>query len=393
MNKLETFDERVKSATKTLCSLVQDIDYEILLGMSASDYVKYLWNFESILATHVIEHVVRMMGNDPHLAHAIDDAIIKIADKKFDDICFDISRKHSTPDMTRMLINSCLLFRQHKKAICNIDDTIRNACNAFLKNNLEEFTLVEIIKQACIFRRTELHHDISLMLSSLSTSVTPQLHIIDKKTIEVISNGMASGELYLKDIIKDKKTSIYEKVAAIFTLGCENNPSFYSYFNTIFQEFYQNPKNTVICNEVIGAILYCSYNDDISSFILERLKQLRTDQKMVGGFLWSRYRHKVCISKRLLIGCSVYEDYYWVEELQHWLDHEQKEVQALAVLALEKQGIKSKKHEKILKSEIKFIRDFEKEPVMTDLLKLRQYKCSSATFASDESGERQKLDS
>jgi hypothetical protein len=36
---------------------------------------------------------------------------------------------------------------------------------------------------------------------------------------------MASGELYLKDIIKDKKTSIYEKVAAIFTLGCENNPS------------------------------------------------------------------------------------------------------------------------------------------------------------------------
>jgi hypothetical protein len=277
--------------------------------------------------------------------------------------------------MTRMLINSCLISRHYEKAINQIENTVRNACRSFLENKLEAMTLLEIVYQACILRCKSVHRDISSMISSLNmTKISPSIHISERKAIEVIANGMAQGEIYLKDVIRDKKSQIYEKEAAVFSLGCENNASYHSYFNELFGELYQNTQNTTICNEIIGAVMYSSYENDVISFFVDRLAQLRTDKKMTGGFLNLRGRHKKCISERFLFGCAYWlcEDSRLINELKQWLENEQEDIQVFTVLALEKQGVKCPNHEKKLKSKLKFQREFRKNTSGTDLITLRQ---------------------
>jgi hypothetical protein len=378
MNHSEISNKQSDNIAQVFYSLAEEVDDHIPKKEFASQYLARIWKTDPILVTQAIEEIAHYVSDRPRVAQELAQSIIEISDRKFDDLCFNISKKRSTHDMTRMLINSCLISRHYEKAINRIDDTVNNACQSFLKNKLESITLLELVRQACILRRKNLHSDISSMISSLKikNANSPSIHISERRAIEVIANGMNWGESYLKDVIRDKKSQVYEKEAAIFSLGCEKKASFHPYFNEVFSELYQNPQNTTVCNEIVGAVVYGSYENDVIHFMLDHLEQLRTDRKMVGGFLYLRDRHRICVSKRLLFGCAYYlcEDIRLINELKLWLNNQQEDIQVFAVLALEKQGIKCVEYEKKLKSKLKSQRTFRSDYfTYTDLVMLRQY--------------------
>jgi hypothetical protein len=376
MNHSEISNKQSDNIAQVFHSLAEEVDDHIPKDEFAFQYLARIWKTDPILVTQAIEKIAHYVSDKPRVAQELALSIIEISDRKFDDLCFNISKKQSTHDMTRMIINSCLISRHYEKAINQIENTVRKACRSFLENKLESMALLELVYQACFLRCKSVHSDISSMISSLYAKKTnsPNIHISEKKAIEVIASGMAQGEIYLKDVIRDNKSQIYEKEAAVFSLGCENKASYYPYFNELFGELYQNTRNTTICNEIIGAIMYSSYENDVISFFVNRLAQLRTDKKMTGGFLNLRSRHKNCISERLLFGCAylLRDDSRLINELKQWLENEQEDIQVFTVLALEKQGVKCPDHEKKLKSELKFQRHFRKNITGTDLIMLRK---------------------
>jgi glutamate racemase len=368
-------------AVQIFCLLAEDEEVEENFAVyeSASHFISHIWNSNPTLVTEFIEKIACSAGDRPRIAQALMESMLKISDPKFDSLCFEISKKRTVPEMTSMVINSCLLFRQHEGAINRIDDTIRKACQSFLKNKLESFTFLEIVRQSCIFRRKELHSDISSVITSLNNDTKPPyIHISEKKPIEVISNGMVYGETYLKEVLKNPKSQYYEKAAAIFALGCENNPAHYTYFEDSFNEFF--PKiQTEICNEIVGAVIYSCYDTDVIRFLVNHLEQLRNDRSVSGGFLNLRGKHKTCIIERLLLGCThcLCSNIQMENELKHWLEHKNKGIQVSTVLALETMGIKCINHEKELKAQLKSERDFRKDCIFfTDLINLRQCNLS-----------------
>jgi hypothetical protein len=378
MNNSGISANQTEFVVKMFCSLAEDIDVHNSINEYAFKYIKRIWNTDQALASCAIEKIICDFGNRPRITNEIALSIAEISDKKYDDLCFKISNRRSTHDLARISLFSCLLFRGHEETISRIDDNVRRACQSFLKNKIESIDLLEIIRQACILGRKNLYRDISSMILLLREKKvnSPYIHISERRVIEVIADGMNLGESYLKNIIRDNKSQVYEKEAAVFSLGCEKNASFHSYFNEIFSELYQKPQNTTACNEIVGAILYSSYDHDVIHFLTDRLKQLRTDRQMTGGFLFLRDRHKMCVSRRLLFACECYPccDACLIDELKLWLVNKNDDVQVFAVLALEKQGIKCDEHEKKLKSKLKSQRAFRKNYfTYTDLAMLRQY--------------------
>jgi hypothetical protein len=364
MDNLEISNNNVESIVKMFYSLVEDVGVRNPKDEFAFQYLKRIWNINQVLASQAVEKIIRELGSRPRIANEIALSITEISDKKYDDLCFNISNKRSTHDLARISLFSCLLSRGHKGTTNRIDDNVRRACQSFLEKKIESIDLLEIVRQACILGRKNLYSDILSMLLSLTEKKInyPYIHISERRAIEIIANGMHLGESYLKNIIQDSRSQVYEKEAAVFSLGCENKTSFYSYFNEIFGELYQKPQNTTVCNEIVGAILYSSYEQDVINFLTDRLGQLRTDRQMTGGFLFLRDRHRECVSRRLLFACECYlcSDARLIDELKLWLDNKNDDMQVFAVLALEKQGIKCDKHEKKLKSKLKSQRIFRK---------------------------------
>ena len=358
----------------TFYSLVEDRD-NISTVEPASSFLANVWSNAPELAAEVTERIIRFVGNEPRAAHAIVQTMLEVRDPVFLDLCYSISIKRSTPELARILIDSCLLFFQYEKVSHRIDDTLRKACRSFLKHQLDASVLLEIVRQVCIYERKELSTDILSMLSAVDSSTnTPSIHIIDRKSIEVIASGMAHGDSYLLQVIKDERSQIYEKEAAIFSLGCERRSDFYTYFNDWFEAFYGRLENTGICNEIVGSIVYSSSGHDMVRFLVEHLEQLRNARKIKGGFLNFGRRHIVATTKRLILGCTycMCRDVRIEQELKYWLDNSDKSIQAFAVLALEKQGERCEEKENELKTELRSLRSFRSDcTLFTDLIMLR----------------------
>jgi hypothetical protein len=376
MNDFAFDSSNVDVVADIFCALADNTDESFLYEGTASNFIADIWKVDRMTSTRAIEKIIFSVGDRPRIANAFVEAIIDIGSPDFDEVCYLLSKKRACPIMTRMLINSLLLFRHYDKAIKHIDKHVQDSCRAFIDDKLEAYSILTIVKQACIFGRKHLHEDISAMLSTLDKrgGSSPYIDIDKWRFIEVTANCMKQGEQYAKGILEDKRTQRFEKEAAVFSLGCESNPSFFSYFEQAFLEQYQNVSNTTVCNEIIGSIIYSSHEKDVVRFLVNNLKMLR-NIKYARKFLNFRRLHTNCITRRLLFGCSLFVSPTTciADELLLWLDNKERDFQTFAILALEKYGRTFCEYETRLKAQLKSERFFRKNSIMiTDLIRLRQ---------------------
>jgi hypothetical protein len=345
---------------------------------TAAGFLASIWQNDRDLAKSAITKIIIDLGKKPRITDAIVQMIFDISCLEMDELCFEISSKRKCPPLSKMLINSCLLYRNFEKAIVNVDKTIQRGCKLFLKGGMEESAILALVQQACILRRKNLGSDILNMLHAIEEGgkSSPYIHIIDRKTIEVIAKGMLLGREYLKSVLADNKSQTYEKVAAVFSLGCERDQFLYNYLSQIFFEHYKDTKRRNVCTETIGAIVYSACDGDIINFLIENLGILRNDMKKV----WNRFTllpgHHHYIAKRLLKACAYFktQNQSLCDELYQWLEISKKDIQVHTLLALENLGININNHElfKTLHEEIKYEKFFRQDCIMfTDLLILR----------------------
>ncbi|MDR2407321.1 MAG: hypothetical protein LBE13_04305 [Bacteroidales bacterium] len=343
---------------------------------TAADFLASIWQNDRALAKSAITKIIIDLGEKPRITDAIVQMILDISCLEMDEFCFEISSKRKCPPLSKMLINSCLLYRNFEKAIRNIDKTVQRGCQLFLKGGMEESAILALVQQACILRRKNLGSDILNMIHAIEEGgkSSPYIHIIDRKSIEVVAQGMLLGWEYLKSVLADNKSQTYEKVAAVFSLGCERDQFLYSYLSQIFFENYKDTRRTNVCTEIIGAIVYSAADENIINFLIENLEMFRKDMRKIRNRFALLPGHHHYITKRLLEACAYFktQNKSLCDELYQWLEISKKDIQVHALLALENFGVTHHELSKTLREEIKYEKFFRQDCIMfTDLLILR----------------------
>jgi hypothetical protein len=300
--------QTIKEIVLRFHSLAEDLDDNSDFEGSASDFLVSIYRHNQNLAKQAIQSIIIDIDNRSRSISAIIQVLLAITNPDIDKLCFELSIKRSCPSIARIFIQSYLLYQNFDKAINRIDKTIRKGCHSFLQSKIDEFDILTLVRQACIFKRKHLCEDILTMLRIIQDEgkTAPYIHISHRKSIEVIANGMLQGEDYLKSILLDSCSQIYERQSALFSLGCERLPLLFNFLNQIFQNYYKDSNKTMACNEAIGAIVYCATDEDITRFLVENLEILRNDiqkERRLFSFLPG---HHFYVAMRLLKACILY---------------------------------------------------------------------------------------
>ncbi|MDO5837131.1 MAG: hypothetical protein Q4P17_11540, partial [Methanobacterium sp.] len=260
---------------------------------SASDYFKSVWQKQNEIARQAFKKIVKDSSHRPHVCDAIVQTIADLNNPDFDDFCFDVSQKNYCPETVNMIIENCLILRNNHKSILKIDKTIRDGCQLFLNNKLNEGDICHLVHLAAILERNHLSHEILNMVQSVNANNFPYIHITLLKPVEIIAHGMAeNGDIYLRTILEDNSSYDYEQAAAVFGLACKRQLSLFNYFQELFWRFYKQRSKTDVCRQLIEAIVYTTSFYDNYRFLQDSLPIVRKDIEKHSAFLsFFRRRH------------------------------------------------------------------------------------------------------
>ncbi len=380
MKNLNISKEAIEKA-RHFYTLSKNAALDVYSSHSSADYIAELWNTDSSLTSQVVEYIIRDIGLLSNVTYCFTEALHKINDINFDDLCLEIIKNSSIHLMTRTIIRNCLILKEHKSSLELIKNKIRSVCRRSLSKNIQPVVIIDDIRELYLYQHGIAHKYIELDKNILSLHIAliknlqkQTIHINEREVIETIIDATQQGDEYLQNILQDKEKSDFHKSTAIFMLGCNINPINYRLLNSYFEEYFYN-RYTETCRELIGAVVYSCNIQDIETFLTDRLMALRNDCKMNGGIFYVNYRHKQCVILRLLDACAsiTITNEKLINEIFRLLEYNNKYIQVAAVLALEQQGIICSYQEKVLKKYLCSERSFRKTHIMacSDLCHLR----------------------
>lgn len=314
----------------------EDVEFD-----SASDLIEAAWRFDPGKCQSVLLDTLRDKSFSTRLTDEIRLAADHIADSAFDQFLYEIVHSSGLTHETKHSINIHLVSAGHSNAIADFKNYFASACKRFLKGDLEELTIRSYVQQACILKQTELYPVLSDMITQYHALGTekPYIHISYREYIETLSVWLGGGPEPMKDIINQRTKNNNKVEAAVFALGCDQDPTMHELLKSAHTN-YTKTTQFMIRRECVGAIIYSSKPEDTASFLTKALanERDRISKQWLPRFWLTTREYDVC---RLLRGAGYCPEITssLEAEVRQWLNAEEDKYQVFAYLTLQDQGL------------------------------------------------------
>lgn len=333
-----------------------------------------LWRKDRSSCEEALAELLQCRPPNPEVIEEIILVSINLADQDFDDVLYSISKRSGIATLAKQTLSMFLVSRGHKQAVDNFEKSFSSACKKFLNGKLDEVALSVNVKQACILKKAALHVQLgeTLRLYHEAKGSQPYLHITIREQVETLYCSLRDGIDYAFEILSGKESTDKQE-AAVFMLGCEQNPDWFDTLNDVYCSRLEGDEFP-IRRECVNSIVYSCHSNNILDFLTKNIEKERKGNSKSIGIRWPWTADRRGDILRLLLAATYCPaiNARLESELRNWLDLEEPRYAVFAYLALEKHGKTDTGFEKKNKKEIDSERSFRRNRFhYCDLLRSR----------------------
>ena len=124
---------------------------------SAAQLIERLWVDDSKSFEHTLAELLRIRPSRPELLDEIAVASRAVADSRFEDVLFSITKNRGIAPYAKQMLSMFLVSVGHPGAIAKFDASFGSVCDRFLKGKVDAQAFGVTVRQACMLKRSHLH--------------------------------------------------------------------------------------------------------------------------------------------------------------------------------------------------------------------------------------------